>query len=67
MLYDFRHSNEQNLREFDVDMSLYGKFDYTGHKDGDPEPVPRYWDHERKTWSDSWKEHLFDFEIKHLQ
>ena len=48
-------------------MSLYGKFDYTGHKDGDPEPVPRYWDHERKTWSDSWKEHLFDFEIKHLQ
>lgn len=47
-------------------MSLYGKVDYTGVKDGDPEPVPRYWDAKRKVWSDSWKEFLFDFEIKNI-
>lgn len=48
-------------------MSLYGKIDYTGMREGDPEPCPRVWDNERKCWSDAWKEQLFDFEIKYLQ
>lgn len=65
-LYDFRISNEQLLRNTDVNMSLYGKYDISGVKDGDPEPCPRVWDKERETWTDSWKEHLFDFEIKYL-
>lgn len=47
-------------------MSVYGKIDITGMKDGDPEPHPRVWDEERQTWSDSWKENLYDFEIKSL-
>lgn len=66
MLLDFRHSNEQLLSEIDVDMSLYGKRDYSGMKDGEPEPCPRVWDPKRKCWSDSWKENLYDFEIKYL-
>lgn len=32
-------------------------------KDGDPEPCPRVWDELRQTWSDDWKEKLFDAEI----
>ena len=55
------------LREIPVDMKLFGKIDFTGVKDGDPEPCPRVWDEKRKTWSDSWKENLYDFEIKTLQ
>jgi hypothetical protein len=47
-------------------MSIYGKFDISGVKDGDPEPCPRIWDAKRQTWSDSWKEHLYDLEIKNL-
>jgi small subunit ribosomal protein S29 len=54
------------LRETDVDMSLYGKFDITGVKDGEPEPCPRVWDPLRHCWSDDWKENLYDFEAKEL-
>lgn len=67
VLSDFRHSNEQMLREFEVDMSLYGNFDISGVKDGDAEPCPRVWDPKRQQWSDTWKEQLFDLEIKNLQ
>jgi len=38
----------------------------TGVRDSDPEPVPRFWDSRRQVWSDSWKQHLFDFEIKEM-
>jgi len=55
------------LREFDVDMSLYGKCDFTGVREGDPEPCPRVWDPRRKVWSDAWKEFLYDIEIKMIQ
>lgn len=48
-------------------MNRYGKYDISGVKDGDPEPCPKVWDDERKTWSDSWKENLYDLEIKNLQ
>jgi len=46
-LYDFRISNEQLLRNTEVDMSLYGKYDISGVKDNDREPCPRVWDAER--------------------
>lgn len=36
-------------------MSIYGKIDYTGMRDTEPEPCPRVWDNDRKCWSDSWK------------
>jgi len=39
----------------------------TGHRITDPEPFQRHWDYERQCWSDSWKEFLFDNEIKTLQ
>lgn len=67
MLIDFGHSNEYILSELDVDMSLYGHIDYSGVHDFDPEPCPRVWDPKRKVWSDSWKEFLFDLEIKMIQ
>jgi len=44
-------------------MSLYGKFDLTGVKDGDPEPCPRVWDTKRLKWSDDWKLNLFENEL----
>jgi len=36
MLKGFRHSNEELLREMDVDMNRYGLYDMTGVRDGDP-------------------------------
>lgn len=66
-LQDFKTSNELLLRNTDVDMSIFGKYDITGVKDGDPEPCPRVWDPRRQTWSDSWKENLYDYEVKELQ
>jgi hypothetical protein len=48
MLFDLRHSNELIFRNADVDMSVYGKIDISGVKDGDLEPCPRVWDPERQ-------------------
>ena len=47
-------------------MSIYGKYDISGVKDGEPEPCPRVWDAKRQVWSDSWKDHLYDIEVKNL-
>lgn len=44
-------------------MSHYGQYDLSGVKDNEPEPCPRVWDPLRKTWSDDWKEKLFDVEV----
>jgi small subunit ribosomal protein S29 len=66
VLSDFRYSNEQLLQDFEVDMNLYGKFDISGVKDGDPEPCPRTWDPKRQTWSDEWKNQLFDIELQRI-
>ena len=64
LLQDFKQSNEQICNEFEVDMSLYGNYDISGVKDGEPEPCPRVWDDLRKTWSDDWKKALYDTEIE---
>ena len=48
-------------------MSIYGTYDISGIKDGEPEHCPRFWDPLRQVWSDSWKEQLYDIEIKNLQ
>jgi hypothetical protein len=45
-------------------MSLYGKCDFTGTRDGDPEPCPRVWDPRRQAWSDDWKQFLYEIEVK---
>ena len=60
-------SNEQLLRETDVDMSIYGQYDITGVRDDEPEPCPRAWDEVRKTWNDDWKSMLFEHEVQHYQ
>lgn len=67
LLFSLRTSNEYLFRNADVDMSVYGKIDISGQKDGDVEPCPKVWNAERQCWSDAWKEHLYDFEIKQLQ
>ena len=66
LLMALRHSNELLFRHSDVNMSVYGKIDISGVKDGEPEPCPKVWDAERQCWTDAWKEHLYDFEIKSL-
>ena len=64
---DFLTSNEQLLREHDVDMSNYGMYDITGVRDDEPEPCPRLWDEDRKTWNDDWKSMLYQHEIEWYQ
>jgi small subunit ribosomal protein S29 len=55
------------MSKTEVDLSIYGKYDISGVRDGDPEPCPKFWDAERKTWSDSWKENLYESEVKNLE
>jgi len=45
-------------------MSIYGLYDIAGVRDDEPEPCPRAWDEVRKTWTDDWKQELFDHEIQ---
>ena len=65
-LQDLNVSNQQKFEEIKVDLDLYGKFDMTGISDDEPEPCPRIWDNQRKVWSDAWKQHLTDFELKEI-
>ena len=67
LLNDFAFSNQKILSETDVDMSVYGKIDMSGIKDGEQEPNPKVWDAERECWSDSWKDNMYDFEVKYYQ
>lgn len=67
MLVGFRHTNEELLREMDVDMSRYGKYEMTGVKDGDPQPCENTWDPIREKWSDDWKMNLFETEIQNAK
>jgi len=48
-------------------LSIYGKYDISAIKDGEPEPCPRVWDEKRKTWSDAWKSMLYQAEIEMFQ
>ena len=34
----------------------------TGIHDDEPEPCPRTWDNDRKTWSDDWKQFLNEYQ-----
>jgi len=66
LLEDLKKSNEQKFEEIKVNLDIYGKFDMTGISDDEPEPCPRMWDHKRKIWSDTWKDHLTEFELKQI-
>lgn len=62
-LKDLLYSNQTNFEQMSVDLDRYGKVDQTGFNTGENgEPCPRIWDDERKTWSDSWKQFITDFE-----
>ena len=39
VLRDFAVSNKDLLNEFEIDLSLYGKFDFSGVHDDEPAPV----------------------------
>lgn len=66
LLEDLKFSNNQRFEEIKVNQSLYGKFDQTGIHDEEPEPCPRTFDPRRRTWSDAWKEHLTEIELKQI-
>ena len=69
----FRNANYEQLRNFEVDLSLYGQCDMAGvHQEGRI-GSPRRYIYERRTTSDAWKqflspedkfqnEHLFNFQ-----
>jgi hypothetical protein len=65
-LEDIRFSNQQKFEELKVNLDIYGKFDMTGIHDDEPEPCPRVFDTRRRVWSDSWKDHLTEFELKQI-
>lgn len=44
-------------------MAHYGMYDISGVRDDEPEPCPRTWDPVRKTWNNTWKDHLYEHEI----
>lgn len=66
LLEDILIANEQKFEEIKVDLSIYGKYDQTGIHDDEPEPCPRVYDPRRRTWSDAWKDHLNEMELKEI-
>lgn len=54
-LRDFKIINYKLLSEFQVDLTQYGKCDFAGNIDGEPEAVPILWDEGRQVFTDSWK------------
>ena len=66
LLEDLYVSNEQKFEEIKVNLDTYGKFDMTGISDDEPEPCPRIWDKQRRTWSDSWKDFLSEYELQQI-
>jgi small subunit ribosomal protein S29 len=66
LLEDLRIANQQKFDDFKVNLDIYGKFDMTGIHDDEPEPCPRTFDPRRRTWSDAWKDHLTDMELKQI-
>jgi len=66
LLEDLKIANQQKFEEFKVNLDIYGKFDMTGIHDEEPEPCPRTFDPRRRTWSDAWKDHLTDMELKQI-
>lgn len=54
----FRNANYEQLRNFEVDLSLYGYCDMAGvHQEGRIASPPRYI-YERRTTSEAWKKFL---------
>jgi small subunit ribosomal protein S29 len=66
LLEDLRTSNQQKFEELKVNLKIYGKMDMTGVSDDEPEPCPRIYDKRRHTWSDAWKDHLTEMELKQI-
>lgn len=66
LLEDLKISNQARFEEMKVNLDLYGKFDMTGIHDDEPEPCPRVFDPRRRTYSDAWKEHLTEYELKQI-
>lgn len=49
-LDEFRTTNEHLIKDFKVDMSLYGKIDLTGTHEDEFSPVPNIFYDQRKTY-----------------
>ena len=47
-LEQFNSANEKLLKEFKVDLSLWGKYNISGQHDNEPEAVPNIYDPIRK-------------------
>ncbi|CAK74508.1 unnamed protein product (macronuclear) [Paramecium tetraurelia] len=46
-LEQFKEANQEHLKTFQVDLSLYGKFNLSGVHDDDPDPCPNLYDERR--------------------
>jgi hypothetical protein len=54
-LLDFKIQNFDILKDIPVDLNEYGKCDFAGIRDGEPEAVPVLWDERREVYTDSWE------------
>jgi small subunit ribosomal protein S29 len=46
----FRHMNEGSLKDFKINKEIYGKFNFSGLHDEDPEAVPDIYYSRRKAY-----------------
>jgi hypothetical protein len=56
-LIDFKIINYNLIKDIPVNLDEYGKCDFAGARDDEPEPVPVLWDERREVYTDSWEEH----------
>jgi hypothetical protein len=56
-LIDFKIINYNLIKDIQVDLNEYGKCDFAGARDDEPEPVPVLWDERREVYTDSWSVH----------
>jgi len=64
LLYEFKKSNKDLLKQIPVNMDLYGKFNIVGVHDDEPNPVPNIYDPWRKYHFYDSDQFLMDFEIE---
>jgi hypothetical protein len=55
-LKDIKIVNFKLLQKTPVNLNEYGKYNFVGTRDDEPEPNPIIWDDRSQTYTDSWKE-----------
>jgi small subunit ribosomal protein S29 len=66
-LEHFKSGNQDILANMEVNLNIYGKCNYSGVHDEEPEPVPNLYDERRKTYFREHEKFLTTQEIEKIK